>query len=258
MGSASREALAQARTALQATIGASAGAELLQVAGRLAGNQALASALGDASAPAESKAQLADRLFGGLSADARGVLAAAVAERWSNVDEFVAGVEELGLRAEAITNASLADELLAIADVIDRDHELELTLGSRLGATDAKVALLRGLLEGKTSASALSVVTHLVANLWGRRLDVALRQAARTAADQLGSELATVTVAAPLGAAQEARLAQLLERTAGRPVQITMVVDPELIGGIRVQLADDVIDGSVRARLDDLRQQLAA
>jgi len=258
MGSASREALAQARTALQATIGASAGSELLQAAGRIAGNQALVSALGDASAPAESKAQLAERLFGGLSADARGVLAAAVAGRWSNVDEFVAGVEELGIRAEAITNPSLSDELLAVADVIDRNHELQLSLGSRLGAADAKVSLIRGLLSGKTSESAVAVVSHLAANPRGRRLDAALRQAARTAADQLGTELATVTVAADLGAAQAARLAELLARQVGRPVKITTVVDPELIGGVRVQLADDVIDGSVRARLDDLRQQLAA
>jgi F-type H+-transporting ATPase subunit delta len=41
-------------------------------------------------------------------------------------------------------------------------------------------------------------------------------------------------------------------------VKITTVIDPELIGGVRIQIADDVIDGSVRARLDDLRQQLAA
>jgi F-type H+-transporting ATPase subunit delta len=67
-----------------------------------------------------------------------------------------------------------------------------------------------------------------------------------------------VTVAAPLNAEQQVRLARALEQSAGRPVKITTVIDPELVGGVRIQLADDVIDGSIRARLDDLRQQLAA
>ncbi|RGE21087.1 F0F1 ATP synthase subunit delta [Leucobacter sp. wl10] len=258
MGSASREALTQARTALRAGLDQAAGGELLQAAGRIAESPALAASLGDASAPVEAKARLVERLFGGLSADARSVLAAAVQARWSNVDEFVAGVEELGLRAEGVANPALFDELLAVADLVDRNHELQLSLGSKLAEPAGKVALVQRLLSGKTSASAVAVVSHFVANPRGRRLDATLRQAARTAADQVGSELATVTVAAPLSAEQQDRLARALEQSAGRPVKITTVVDPGLVGGVRIQLADDVIDGSVRARLDDLRQRLAA
>lgn len=258
MGSASREALAQARTALTGRLAKSAGAELLQAAGRIAGSPALASALGDASAPAAAKTQLVDRLFGGLSAGARTVLSAAVAGRWSSVDEFVAGVEELGLRAESLANPELSDELLAVADVINRNHELQLSLGSKLADPAGKVALVERLLGGRASASVVSVVSHLVAHPRGRRLDATLRQAARTAADQGGSELATVTVAAPLTAEQADRLSRALERSAGRPVKITTIVDPSLVGGIRIQLADDVIDGSISARLEELRQQLAA
>ncbi|WP_449280401.1 F0F1 ATP synthase subunit delta [Leucobacter sp.] len=258
MGSASREALAQARTALRAGLDQAAGGELLRAAGRIAESPALAAALGDASASAEAKTQVVERLFGGISADARSVLVAAVQARWSNVDEFVAGVEELGLRAEGIANPALSDELLAVADLVDRSHELQLNLGSKLAEPAGKVALVQRLLSGKTSASTVAVVSHLVANPRGRRLDATLRQAARTAADQVGSELATVTVAAPLSAAQQDRLARALEQSAGRPVKITTVIDPDLIGGVRIQLADDVIDGSIRARLEDLRQQLAA
>lgn len=258
MGSASREALIQARSALREGLDRAVGGELLRAAGQLAASPALAAALGDASAPAESKTQVVERLFGGFSADARSVLAVAVQARWSNTSEFVAGVEELGLRAEGLVNPALADELLAVADLVDRSHELQLSLGSKLAEPAGKVALVERLLSGKTSASAVSVVSHLAANPRGRRIDAALRAAARTVADQAGNELATVTVAAPLSAAQQDRLARALEQSAGRPVKITTVVDPEVIGGVRIQLADDVIDGSVRARLEDLRQQLAA
>lgn len=258
MGSASREALAQARTALEAGVAPATGVELLSAAGQLAANTALAGALGDASAPAAGKAQLIERLFGALSADARRVLVAATSAQWSNVDEFVDGIEELGLRAQGLNGAGLTDELLAVADVVDRNHELQLSLGSKLVEGEGKASLVRALFAGKISDEAFASVSHFAAHARGRRIDASLRNAARVVADQAGSELATVTVASALSAAQQNRLAELLERTAGRPVKVTTVIDPELIGGIRIQLADDVIDGSVRARLADLRQQLAA
>lgn len=255
MGSASREALAQARSALGS--GAETGAQLLAAATQLRENPALAGALGDAAAEAQQKQSLVGQVFTGVSSETREVLSAAAAERWSHAAEFVSGVEELGIRAEARVNASLSDELLAIADLLDREHELQLTLGSKLGEAAHKVSLISGLLQGKASASAISVVSHLVGSQNGR-LDQALRRSARVAADEQGTELATVTVAQPLSLDQADRLSKVLEASAGRPVKVTTIIDPSLIGGVRVQLADDVIDGSVRSRLEDLRQQLAA
>lgn len=258
MGSASREALAKARTSLQGGLSETSGSELLGASDQIAQSSALAAVLGDASATIESKTQLLERLFGSLSAGARGVLISAVSEVWSNTDEFIAGIEELGLRAEALAHAELPEELLAIADLVDRSHELQLSLGSKLIDAKGKVRLVQRLLAGKASVSATSIVSHLVTNPRGRRLDAALRDAARIAADQEGFELATVTVASPLSADQHNRLTRLLEQSAGRPVKITTVIDAEILGGVRIQLADDMIDGSVSARLDDLRQQLAA
>lgn len=191
------------------------------------------------------------------SPPARAVLSAAVSQAWSTPGEFVAGIEELGLRADAAAHPELADELLAAAGTVDSSHELELGLGSKLGDPAAKVALIERLFNGKLSPNAVGVISHLVANPRGRRLGAALQESARVAADQGGSELATVTVAAPLSQAQQTRLSELLERSAGRPVRVTTVVDASLVGGIRIQIGDDVIDGSVRSRLDDLRLQLA-
>ena len=258
MGSASREALAQARSALGETLDQGTGIELLEAASVIGAAPALAAALSDASAEPAQKTAVVERLFGSLSASARDVLTAAVTRRWSDVDEFVQGIEELGLRAEAIATPQLSDELLAAADLIDGHHELQLTLGSKLGDPDAKAQIVHRLLDGQLSASAVAVVSHLVANPRSRRLDATLRLAARTAADERGSELATVTVASPLSSLQEQRLAAMLEQTAGRPVKVTTIIDPEIVGGARVQLGDHVIDGSVRARLEELRQQLAA
>jgi F-type H+-transporting ATPase subunit delta len=258
MGSASREALGQARASLDGGLDKNTGAELLRAATQLVNTPSIAVAIHDTAATSEGKAALVERVFGQFSGDARRVLVAAATARWSSADEFVAGVEELGIRAESLSNSALSDELLAVASLVDDNHDLQLSLGSKLIDSEGKVSLVRQLLVGKTSASAVAVVSHLVSNPRGRRLDATLRSSARVAADQVGSELATVTVAAPLSLTQQQRLARVLEQTAGRAVQVKTVVDPEIIGGIRIQIADDIIDGSVRARLDDLRQQLVA
>lgn len=258
MGSASREALAQARSALRDGLAATVGVELLEAAGVIAQNPALATALGDSSAAVEAKNALVSQVFGSLSADARAVLTAVAGGRWSNAEELAAGVEELGLRAEGNKNLGLSDELIAVADVVASDHDLELTFGSKITSAAGKVALLERIFTGKASAAAITIARQLVLHPRGRRLESALRDAARITADQIGCELANVTVAAPLTAAQQARLASALERTAGRTVKITTVIDPSVIGGIRVQMANDVIDGSISTRLADLRTQLAA
>src|SRR5690625_1165863 len=121
MGSASREALAQAREALAAPLDSAVGAELREASAKLAGSPALVAALGDASASSEAKEQVVANLFGSYTDQARRVLLEAVSRTWSTPDELVAGVEELGFRANAATQEGLADELPSAADAIDSD-----------------------------------------------------------------------------------------------------------------------------------------
>jgi F-type H+-transporting ATPase subunit delta len=69
--------------------------------------------------------------------------------------------------------------------------------------------------------------------------------------------VATVRVARPLSDADRRRLTEALSRTYGREIHLNVVVDPEVIGGIRVEIGDDVIDGTVSSRLDEARRRLA-
>ncbi|TFD19849.1 F0F1 ATP synthase subunit delta [Cryobacterium sp. Hh7] len=265
MGSATREALATSRAALSvpgSTTDLATG-ESLFGAGRVIGSSSqLLSALGDASADAAAKVTLVRAVFGAsVTPRALDLLAAAVAERWSSHDDLLAGIEELGLRASALSvsaETSIEGELFSFGKTVSSDAELELALASKLGKIDAKAALVEKLLAGKVSGQTLAIVRHLVQQPRGRRIGELLRQAASVVADQAGTSIATITSASVLTPAQLDRLRKSLQERHGRALTINQVVDPALVGGVRVQIGDLVIDGSIATRLADLRLQLAS
>jgi len=101
------------------------------------------------------------------------------------------------------------------------------------------------------------VVSSLVQQPGERRVRQLLSRALRIVSDQRNRTVATVVSASPLSRSQAGRLASLLSAKYGREVSLNTVVDPAVIGGIRVQIADDVIDASVASRLAELRHRLA-
>ncbi len=75
---------------------------------------------------------------------------------------------------------------------------------------------------------------------------------------QKGITIATATSAAPLSGAELTALTQRLEAFTGGQVDLDVHVDPSLLGGLVVQVGDRLIDGSVRGRLERLRNQLVS
>ena len=69
--------------------------------------------------------------------------------------------------------------------------------------------------------------------------------------------LAEVRCAYELGDAERQRLADALAARYGHDVHLNVIVDPTIVGGLRVAIGDDVIDGTVSGRLEDARRQLA-
>ena len=74
------------------------------------------------------------------------------------------------------------------------------------------------------------------------------------AAEQKNRVVATVRVARPLDDDQRSRLRTALTRQAGREVVLQEVVDPDVLGGVRVELGDEVLEGTVSAKLDEARR----
>jgi F-type H+-transporting ATPase subunit delta len=264
MGSATREALASSRAALSAQGGTAdlATGESLLEAGRVVGSSLqLLAALADPSADAAAKIALVNSVFSsGVTPRALELLQAVASERWSSHGDLLAGIEDLGIRAVAASapaGVSVESELFAFGTTVSSDSGLELALTSKLGAADAKADLVDRLLAGKASAQTLAIVRHLVLQPRGRRIGELLSHAASVVADQAGAAVATVSSATVLPAEQLTRLKTELARRYGRELSVNLVIDPALVGGLRIQIGDDVIDGSVATRLNDLRIQLA-
>src|SRR5690606_24324212 len=180
-------------------------------------------------------------------------------QRWSDVGDLIDGIEELAIRATAIAKPKddISGELFGFVRVIAANPELELALGSRLGDASAKGDLVEKVLGGSASAASTLIASSLLRRPSGRRVRQSLNRALRIVASQRGQIVATVHTAAPLAAAQRTRLSELLSRRYDGQVTLNEVIDPGVVGGLRVQVADDVIDGSISARLADLRQKLA-
>jgi F-type H+-transporting ATPase subunit delta len=91
----------------------------------------------------------------------------------------------------------------------------------------------------------------------GRRLDQTIDEYLLRAAARRKQLTAVVTAVAPLSMDQQTRLRAVLARIYGKAVLLQVVVDPEVIGGIRIRVGDEVVDGTVLRRLDEARRHMA-
>jgi F-type H+-transporting ATPase subunit delta len=262
VGSATTQALAATTAALNASssVDLDTARELFAAARIVGGSPQLSGALADpAAAPAARSRVVADVFGAAFGPTALSLLTTAVEQRWSNADQLIDGIEELAVRAAAISapGVDVDGELFSATRLVAENPEIELALGSRLGDDSAKGALIETLLRGRASEATILIVSSLVQQPRERRVRQLLSQAMDFVADQRGSIVATVVTAAPLNTAQSERLSAVLTQRYGKKVGLNAVIDPSVVGGLRVQIADDVIDASVAARLSDLRQRLA-
>ena len=261
MGSASRIALETAITALASAKGVTraTGEQLLSADRDIAGSPQLRAVLADPSIDAKAKTELIGSIFSSLDSGAKQLLGTLVGARWSDSDQLVDGIEEVGIRAIASASgaAGIEGELFEFARAVASNAELELAIGSNLSEPAQKVALVDGLLGGKADPGTVAIVRHLVQSPRGRRIGELLASAAETVADASNGFVVTVTAAAPLEASQLTTLASTLAAQYGREPRIDVRIDPSVIGGLRVQVGDEVIDGTIASRLTELRLQLA-
>ncbi|GAA1842461.1 F0F1 ATP synthase subunit delta [Microbacterium koreense] len=262
MGSATTQASAAAGAALTAASGVdlTVARELFAAARTVGDSSQLSGALADSAAAPAARRKVVTDVFGSAFAPTTmSLLSTIVDQRWSSAADLVDGIEEIAVRAAAVADSSVdvEGELFRFSRTVAANPELELALGSRLGDTSAKGTLVSTLLEGRASDATTLIASSLVQQPRERRVRQLLARAERLVADQRGRTVATVVTAVPLSEAQATRLTATLSARYGSAVALNTVVDPSVVGGLRVQIADDVIDASVSSRLADLRQRLA-
>jgi F-type H+-transporting ATPase subunit delta len=130
------------------------------------------------------------------------------------------------------------------------------TLSDVSRTADDRSQLLLDLIDGKTLPATSVLVGQAVTRERGN-VESALQEYLDLAAAALEEGVATVFTARELSADEQTRLASALATQYGKDIQLHVVVDPELIGGLRVEIGDDVIDGTVVSRLDEARRRLA-
>lgn len=268
MDGSSRGALKAGRDQLAQQLGQTDAKQLaddLFFVGRtLDSSAALRRALVDPSRDTDAKRQLGDRLFAGKVGDAaRQVLGSLVGQRWSAERDMSDAVDLLG--AEAVTAAAeqagrlgqVEQELFQIERLVAGTPELRDALTNRQRGGQDKADLVGRLLDGKAAPETVQLARLAAFNPRGQRFDQAIERYQGVAAQRREQLVALVSVAQPLSPDLAERLEQALSRTYSKPVQLNVVIDPDVVGGLRVQVGDEVIDGSVARRLDDARRALA-
>jgi F-type H+-transporting ATPase subunit delta len=238
--------------------------ELFAVARLLDGQLALRRALSDPSGKADERAALARRLFGSrLSATAVDLTETVARQRWSRppdlVEAFTALATEASLDA-ADANGQLEDvedELFRFGRIVGGDRALGRILSDRTASAEGKTALLDRLLSGKVGAVTEQLLRNTLTGPHVGNAENAIERLSEVASRRRGQSVARVTTAVPLTAAQEQRLTEVLGRIYGRTIGLQVTVDPSVLGGLVVQVGDEVIDGSIAHRLEAAGRRLA-
>ncbi|GGT99517.1 MULTISPECIES: F0F1 ATP synthase subunit delta [Streptomyces] len=270
MNGASREALAAARESLDALTdntsvdAAKLAGELAAVTALLDREVSLRRVLTDPAQAGEAKAELAGRLLSGqVGGEAVDLVSGMVRSRWSQSRDLVDSVEELANTAD-LTAAQQAgalddveDELFRFGRIVSSSTELRSALTDKAATVSAKSELLRGLLGGKANPVTERLVVRLVTQPRGRSLEAGLESLSKLAAARRDRMVAVVTSAVPLTDQQKQRLGALLAKLYGRQMHLNLDVDPTVLGGISVQVGDEVINGTIAERLDEATRRLA-
>ena len=220
-------------------------------------------ALTDPGAEPGSREALIDALFGQrISAPAQTVLKAAVGQRWGSPSGLAASLERQAVRAslsttqQAGTLDQIEDELFRFGRLVEGDPALRAAIGDRTAPLEIRRELVSDLLQGRTDATTTILARRALAAR-NRSFELTVEGYLTLAADLRNRAVANVVVARPLSSEQHRRLAAVLSRQLGREVSLQIVVDPEVIGGVRVTVGDEIIEGTVAGRLEEARRQIS-
>ncbi len=271
MQGSSRASLAAARGRLDvllssgvATDPLSLGEQVFSVVDLLDAQPAVRAALTDPARAGEDKAQLVSSLFAGkVEGPTLDLVSGMVRDRWAQPRDLAEALADLGVQSLATAaerrNAldTVEDDLFRFGQIVAGAPELRSALTDRAVPAGPKQRLVDTLLTDKTSPEAHLLLGRAVVHPRGRSLEAGVADLIRDVAERRRRITATVVAAVPLTEQQRSRLAAVLSAQRGAQVHLNVVVDPEVVGGVKVTIGDEVVDGTLSTRLDEAHRRLA-
>ena len=175
-----------------------------------------------------------------------------------NKEELIQGYAEALFRVVQAEGEldRVEDELFRFGKLLERNHELKTALSDQGIDKTQRQKVLEELLSDRVSPHTLSLLEFIVNQGRARQLPQILESVANLAAAARQSVVAEVRSAVPLDEEQRADLAKALSKATGKNVEVKVLVDPSVVGGIVAKVGDTVIDGSIKRRLDQLKEQV--
>ena len=186
-----------------------------------------------------------------------------VSRRWSRARDIANAVEDFGVDA-MMYYADATDATLQVSIELSELHSALLNLPvvrSKLydcqATSEARVKLFREVFSGKTlNKVTMRLAEHATCNLRRRRYLETIQWMINKFSRHMGESMVTVTTATPLKKEQIKRLVEVYSAKVGRQVHINSVVDPTVLGGMRIQVGDEVTDNTVVAQLQNLHRKV--
>ncbi len=163
----------------------------------------------------------------------------------------------LELAEDAKSLNSIEKDMKLLKSILVSSQDLQTMIVSPVVATDDKVAALTAIAKkAKLKPLTIQFIGTVVGNRRADHLPGIITAFEDMVARRKGTQVAKVTSAQKMTAAQLASLKTNLKKSLGRPVEVETSVDPDLLGGFVVRVGSRLYDSSLKTKLEDLRLTL--
>ncbi len=171
-----------------------------------------------------------------------------------HIDGYASAIFEVA-QAEDVLD-EVEDQLFRFARLLEGSDELRTTLTDAALPPDRRQGIVEDLLDGKAEPITTALISFVVGAGRAKDLPAMIDRLVERAATERRHVVAQVRSAVELDHDQRTRLAEALSANLGKEVEVKVIIDPSVLGGLSARVGDTVIDGTVRHRLDQLRESL--
>ena len=171
-------------------------------------------------------------------------------------DEKIQGYAQaiLAVASAESNGTQIEDEIYRFSQVLQSSEELKSTLSDASIPSARRQQIVEDLLDGQATQTTVALVSMIVAAGMGSDIKAIADKVVGLGAESRDKAVAEVYSVVDLSSDQQQRLAAALKSATGKDVEMKIIIDESVMGGLLVQIEDEVIDGTVRTRLKQLRE----